>query len=139
MKNFKTEVILALDVESRLKAEQILETTGEELKWVKIGLQTYLRDGKNFIKDILSNFFSKYVLGITIQEISHARFIQLDVKLGHILDGVFGKLVHGHNFTVKLMSNIINVEFLMVHFCAKNDKCVKLLLFNLLCFKHMYQ
>ena len=58
MKNFKTEVILALDVESRLKAEQILETTGEELKWVKIGLQTYLRDGKNFIKDILSNFFS---------------------------------------------------------------------------------
>ena len=55
MKNFKTEVILALDVESRLKAEQILETTGEELKWVKIGLQTYLRDGKNFIKDIAAS------------------------------------------------------------------------------------
>ena len=52
MTNSKTEVILALDVESRTKAEHILETTGDDLKWVKIGLQTYLRDGDSFLKDV---------------------------------------------------------------------------------------
>ena len=55
MSNPKTEIILALDVESRTKAEEILDKTGEELKWVKIGLQTYLRDGKSFIHDIASS------------------------------------------------------------------------------------
>ena len=52
MTNSKTEVILALDVESRAKAEHILEKTGDDLKWVKIGLQTYLRDGDSFLKDV---------------------------------------------------------------------------------------
>ena len=60
MSNPKTEIILALSVESRTKAEEILDKTGEELKWVKIGLQTYLRDGKSFIHDIthLGNQYS---------------------------------------------------------------------------------
>ena len=52
MTNSKTEVILALDVESRAKAENILEKTGDDLHWVKIGLQTYLRDGDSFLKDV---------------------------------------------------------------------------------------
>ena len=52
MTNSKTEVILALAVESRTKAEHILEKTGDDLKWVKIGLQTYLRDGDSFLKDV---------------------------------------------------------------------------------------
>ena len=52
MVDLKTEVILALDVESRSKAEEILDATGENLKWVKIGLQTYLRDGPNFLIDV---------------------------------------------------------------------------------------
>ena len=52
MVDLKTEVILALDVESRPKAEEILDATGENLKWVKIGLQTYLRDGPNFLIDV---------------------------------------------------------------------------------------
>ena len=52
MTNSKTEVILALDVESRAKAEHILEKTGDDLQWVKIGLQTYLRDGGSFLKDV---------------------------------------------------------------------------------------
>ena len=61
MSNPKTEIILALDVESRTKAEEILDKTGEELKWVKIGLQTY-RDGKSFIHDIASsgNQYSRF-------------------------------------------------------------------------------
>ncbi|MEJ6621832.1 MAG: orotidine-5'-phosphate decarboxylase [Opitutae bacterium] len=55
MKDSKTEVILALDVESRAKAEVLLEATGERLQWVKIGLQTYLRDGPEFIHDVAAS------------------------------------------------------------------------------------
>ena len=55
MLDSKTEVILALDVESRAKAEKILVATGAKLKWVKIGLQTYLRDGPNFLYEIASS------------------------------------------------------------------------------------
>ena len=55
MLDSKTEVILALDVESRAKAEKILVATGAKLKWVKIGLQTYLRDGPNFLHEIASS------------------------------------------------------------------------------------
>lgn len=54
MDDSKTKVILALDIESRTKAESILEATGESLQWVKIGLQTYLRDGPEFLHDIAS-------------------------------------------------------------------------------------
>lgn len=49
-----TEVILALDVESRSRAETIIQATGENLKWIKIGLQTYLRDGPAFVSDLAS-------------------------------------------------------------------------------------
>ncbi len=52
MSNTQTEVILALDVETRAKAESILELTGSHLAWVKIGLQTYLRDGPEFLRDV---------------------------------------------------------------------------------------
>ena len=70
MSNPKTEIILALDVESRTKAEEILDKTGEELKWVKIGLQTYLRDGKSFIHDIASSGKSIFLdLNFTIYQI----------------------------------------------------------------------
>jgi len=46
----KTEVILALDVETQEQAKIILDQTGEKLSWIKIGLQTYLRDGPDFIR-----------------------------------------------------------------------------------------
>ena len=46
----KTEVILALDVETQEQAKIILDQTGEQLSWIKIGLQTYLRDGPDFIR-----------------------------------------------------------------------------------------
>ena len=55
MDDSKTKVILALDVESRTKAESILDATGESLQWVKIGLQTYLRDGPEFLHDVASS------------------------------------------------------------------------------------
>ena len=55
MVDSKTQVILALDVESRSKAESILEATGDKLQWVKIGLQTYLRDGPAFLRDVAAS------------------------------------------------------------------------------------
>ena len=47
-----TEVILALDVKSRSRAETVIETAGNDLLWIKIGLQSYLRDGPGFIRDL---------------------------------------------------------------------------------------
>ena len=55
MVDSKTQVILALDVESRTHAESILDATGDKLQWVKIGLQTYLRDGPEFLRDVASS------------------------------------------------------------------------------------
>jgi orotidine-5'-phosphate decarboxylase len=45
-------VILALDVEDKTKARATLESVGEKLEWVKIGLQTYLRDGPEFVLEV---------------------------------------------------------------------------------------
>lgn len=45
-------VILALDVEDKNKARAILQATGDQLDWVKIGLQTYLRDGPDFVREV---------------------------------------------------------------------------------------
>ena len=76
MLDTKTEVILALDVESRAKAEAILEATGDTLDWVKIGLQTYLRDGPDFLNDIASS----------------GKSIFLDLKL-HDIPNTMGKAI----------------------------------------------
>jgi orotidine-5'-phosphate decarboxylase len=46
------EVILALDVDNRQEAQKILHATGEKLKWVKVGLQSYLRDGPDLVHTI---------------------------------------------------------------------------------------
>ena len=49
----KTEVILALDVETQDQANVILDQVGDHLTWVKIGLQSYLRDGHKIIKQCI--------------------------------------------------------------------------------------
>ena len=46
------EVILALDVESKERARGMLKACGDRLRWVKVGLQTYLRDGPDFVREI---------------------------------------------------------------------------------------
>ena len=35
------EIILALDVASRKEAENLLNKTGDQLQWVKVGLQSF--------------------------------------------------------------------------------------------------
>ena len=71
-----TEVILALDVESRARAESLIEATGDELLWIKIGLQSYLRDGPEFIHDIAAR----------------GKKIFLDLKL-HDIPNTMGKAI----------------------------------------------
>ena len=44
-----------LDVETQEQAKIILDQTGEQLSWIKIGLQTYLRDGPDFIRYLADN------------------------------------------------------------------------------------
>jgi len=46
------EIILALDVDDRQQAEKVLQTVGENLHWVKVGLQSYLRDGPDLVRTI---------------------------------------------------------------------------------------
>ena len=50
MTNLKTEIILALDVDTNEQANEILDQVGDQLTWVKIGLQSYLRDGPKIIE-----------------------------------------------------------------------------------------
>lgn len=50
--NMVPSVILALDVEDKDRARSILQATGDKLEWVKIGLQTYLRDGPDFVREV---------------------------------------------------------------------------------------
>jgi orotidine-5'-phosphate decarboxylase len=45
-------VILALDIEDKNKARAILQAIGDKLEWVKIGLQSYLRDGPDFVREV---------------------------------------------------------------------------------------
>jgi orotidine-5'-phosphate decarboxylase len=46
------EVILALDVPSRAEAEAFLDRIGGDLRWVKIGLQMFVREGPDIVDAI---------------------------------------------------------------------------------------
>jgi len=52
MKSLSPEIILALDLDDRGKIHQVLQKTGDRLSWVKIGLQSYLRDGPSLVEEI---------------------------------------------------------------------------------------
>jgi orotidine-5'-phosphate decarboxylase len=49
------EIILALDLEDREQIHQVLEKTGDRLSWVKVGLQSYLRDGPSLVRELASS------------------------------------------------------------------------------------
>ena len=48
----KGEIILALDVETRQQAKDILQEVGKDLRWVKVGLQSFLREGPDFVREL---------------------------------------------------------------------------------------
>lgn len=61
------ELIVALDLPSREENLQLIDTIKDEPLWVKVGLRSFIRDGKDFLRDI--------------KKISHDMKIFLDLKL----------------------------------------------------------
>ena len=46
------QLILALDIEEKSDALALLEKTGDELEWVKIGLQMFTKYGPDYVREI---------------------------------------------------------------------------------------
>lgn len=80
--NKTPEIILALDVDNREHAENILQATGEKLQWVKVGLQSYLRDGPDLIYTI-ADLGKKVFLDLKLHDIPNtmAKAIESLAKL----------------------------------------------------------
>jgi len=68
MSHSSPEIILALDLENREQINQVLHATGNRLQWVKVGLQSYLRDGKPLIQE-LSESGKKVFLDLKLHDI----------------------------------------------------------------------
>ena len=68
MSHSSPEIILALDLENREQINQVLHATGNRLQWVKVGLQSYLRDGKPLIQE-LSDSGKKVFLDLKLHDI----------------------------------------------------------------------
>ena len=62
------EIILALDVASRKEAENLLNKTGDQLQWVKVGLQSFLRDGPDLIH-LIRDLGKKIFLDLKLHDI----------------------------------------------------------------------
>ena len=62
------EIILALDLEDRAQINQVLKSTGDRLTWVKVGLQSYLRDGVSLVEE-LADSGKKVFLDLKLHDI----------------------------------------------------------------------
>jgi orotidine-5'-phosphate decarboxylase len=52
MSDSSPDIILALDLENREQINQVLQKTGDRLNWVKVGLQSFLREGKALVHEL---------------------------------------------------------------------------------------
>ena len=52
MNESSPEIILALDLEDRQQIKNVLDKTDERLSWVKVGLQSFLRDGTPLVHEL---------------------------------------------------------------------------------------
>lgn len=68
MNSTSTEIILALDLEDRRQIHQLLDKTGDQLTWVKVGLQSYLRDGVSLVRE-LADSGKKIFLDLKLHDI----------------------------------------------------------------------
>ena len=95
----KSEIILALDVENRQRAMEVLAEVGDGLQWVKIGLQSYLRDGSDFIRELADEGYGVF----------------LDLKLHDI-----------PNTVAKAIESLAAapIDMLTIHACAGSE-CIK--------------
>ncbi len=62
------ELILALDIDDRSKAIELVERSGESLKWVKIGLQMFTKYGPDYVRE-LSDLGKKIFLDLKLHDI----------------------------------------------------------------------
>jgi orotidine-5'-phosphate decarboxylase len=62
------EVILALDVPTRAEAEAFLDRIGGDLRWVKIGLQMFVREGPGII-DVVAQRGHRVFLDLKLHDI----------------------------------------------------------------------
>ena len=62
------EVILALDVPTRADAEAFLDRIGGDLRWVKVGLQLFVREGPGLV-DALAQRGQKVFLDLKLHDI----------------------------------------------------------------------
>lgn len=62
------ELILALDVETKEVAQQVLKQVGPSLEWVKIGLQLFTRYGPDIVK-IVADYGLKIFLDLKLHDI----------------------------------------------------------------------
>lgn len=101
--NPKTEIILALDLDSRAEVCKMLDQLKEGLNWVKIGLQSFLRDGPAIIEEC----------------VSREKKVFLDLKLHDI-----------PNTMAKAIESLANlpIQMLTLHTCAGSEamsRCVE--------------
>ena len=68
MSTSSPEIILALDLEERAQINQVLKSTGDRLSWVKVGLQSYLRDGASLVQE-LADSGKKVFLDLKLHDI----------------------------------------------------------------------
>ncbi|MEM9226961.1 MAG: orotidine-5'-phosphate decarboxylase [Verrucomicrobiota bacterium] len=60
-KTSECELILALDVPSREEARNILAKCGKELRWVKLGLQLFVRYGPDLVKELADEGYQVFL------------------------------------------------------------------------------
>lgn len=81
MSNSSPEIILALDLEDREQINQVLQSTGESLKWVKVGLQSFLRDGPSLVHE-LADAGKKVFLDLKLHDIPNTMAKALESLAG---------------------------------------------------------
>ena len=62
------ELILALDIDNRSKAIELVKRSGESLNWVKIGLQMFTKYGPEYVREI-SDLGKKVFLDLKLNDI----------------------------------------------------------------------
>jgi len=90
------QLILALDIEDRTQAIELVKQAGDELEWVKIGLQMFTRYGPEYVREIAG-------LG---------KRIFLDLKLHDI-----------PNTVAKAIASVSNlpIDMLTIHTCGGRE------------------
>ena len=62
------ELILALDIDDRSKAIELVKRSGESLNWIKIGLQMFTKYGPEYVREI-SDLGKKVFLDLKLHDI----------------------------------------------------------------------